>query len=68
MGAVNENAVSRKQCMRENRQSSARRLARPALSSTERDILVASAHDDHIGFKGQHPLEGEPCERECAPS
>ena len=36
--AVNENAVSRKQRMRENRQSSARRLARrPALSSTERD-------------------------------
>ena len=35
-GAVNENAVSTKQRMRENRQSSARRLGRPALSSTER--------------------------------
>ena len=36
MGAVNDNAVSRKQRMRENRQSSARRLGRPALGSTER--------------------------------
>ena len=38
VGAVNENAVSRKQRMRKSRQSSARRLARPALGSTERDI------------------------------